>query len=174
VKRRILMGTYALSAGYYDAYYKRAQQVRSLVQAEMGAALGRFDVLLCPAAPTAAYRLGEKLSDPLAMYKGDLMTINVNLSGLPAVVVPCGFTPADDSATTTSSSGGQQQQQQQQQQVLPVGMQLVGRMFGEAQLLRVAHVYEQTAGVAGSRQPQVVAGAAAAAAGSREQLVAAQ
>jgi hypothetical protein len=93
-------------------------------------------------------------------------------------VVPCGFTPADDSATTTSSSGGQQQQQQQQQQpqqqVLPVGMQLVGRMFGEAQLLRVAHVYEQTAGVAGSRQPQVVAGAAAAAAGSREQLVAAQ
>ncbi|WIA11840.1 hypothetical protein OEZ85_011927 [Tetradesmus obliquus] len=146
VKRRILMGSYALSAGYYDAYYKRAQQVRTLVQQELQAALQQYDVLLCPTAPTPAYKIGEKNCDPLAMYKGDLMTININLAGLPAVTVPCGF---------TEEAGVQ----------LPVGVQFVGRMFEEASLLRVAHVYEQTAGVAGSAQPQVVAG--------REQLVAA-
>jgi aspartyl-tRNA(Asn)/glutamyl-tRNA(Gln) amidotransferase subunit A len=132
--------------------------VRSLVQQEMASALQRYDVLVCPTAPTAAYKLGEKLSDPLAMYKGDLMTINLNLSGLPAVVVPCGFTAADDgpAAAAAAAAGGGSGQ-------LPVGVQLVGRMFGEQQLLRVAHVYEQTAGVMGSRQPQVVAAAAAAA-----------
>ncbi|KAF8071079.1 hypothetical protein HT031_001161 [Scenedesmus sp. PABB004] len=153
VKRRVLMGTYALSAGYYDAYYKRAQQVRTLVADEMGAALARFDVLLCPAAPTVAYGLGEKAADPLAMYKGDLMTVNLNLSGLPAVVVPCGFAPAE------GAPGG----------ALPVGMQLVGRMFGEQQLLRVAHAYEQTAGVA--RRAPV---AAAPASSEGQQLVAAR
>jgi len=95
VKRRILMGTYSLSAGYYDAYYKRAQQVRALVRDEMAAALEKYDVLICPAAPTPAYKLGEKTTDPLAMYKGDLMTVNLNLSGLPGCVVPCGFTQAE-------------------------------------------------------------------------------
>lgn len=114
----------------------------------MSEALLKYDVLVCPAAPTAAYKLGEKLSDPLAMYKGDLMTINLNLAGLPAVVVPCGYT-ADDSA----AAGSQQQQ-------LPVGLQLVGPMFGEQQLLKVAHIFEQTAGVAGNAQPQVSAAAA--------------
>lgn len=79
------MGTYALSAGYYDAYYKRAQQVRTLVQREMGAALDGRDGLLMPCAPTVAYRLGEKTEDPLSMYKGDLMTVNLNLAGLPAI-----------------------------------------------------------------------------------------
>lgn len=153
VRRRILMGTYALSAGYYDAYYKRAQQVRTLVQREMGDALSRFDVLACPTAPTAAYPLGDKVSDPLAMYKGDLMTVNLNLSGLPAVVVPCGFAAADSSSGAAAAA-------------LPVGLQLIGRMFGEAPLLRVAHAYEQTAGVAGSRQPPLAAREA-------EQLVAA-
>lgn len=123
VRRRILMGTYALSAGYYDAYYKRAQQVRTLVARGMAAALERCDALVCPAAPTTAYRLGEKSADPLAMYKGDLMTVNVNLAGLPAVVLPCG-TDGD----------------------LPVGLQLIGRAFGEADLLGMAHVYEATAG----------------------------
>lgn len=214
VKRRILMGTYALSAGYYDAYYKRAQQVRSsaqrasggvgrsactdwealygssqlqisggclvdayfplhchqaplyvpmlfptchiplgspflhckrahgqvrtLVQRELDSALQLHDVLLCPAAPTVAYRLGEKLSDPLAMYKGDLMTVNLNLAGLPAVVLPCGFADAEGTQ-------------------LPVGVQLIGRMFGEAELLRTAHVYEVTARVMDGTMPAVAA-----------------
>lgn len=87
MKRRILMGTYALSAGYYDAYYKRAQQVRTVIRREMAAALGGVDALLTPAAPTVAYRLGAKTSDPLSMYVGDLMTVNVNLvRGFPSGV----------------------------------------------------------------------------------------
>ncbi|GIL94464.1 hypothetical protein Vretimale_664 [Volvox reticuliferus] len=131
VKRRILMGTYALSAGYYDAYYKRAQQVRTLVQQEMNSALASFDALLTPTAPSPAYRLGEKSADPLAMYKGDLMTVNVNLAGLPAVVLPVGF---------MAGAGAEGQDVQ-----LPVGMQLIGRGFDEAGLLQLAHVYEQTA-----------------------------
>ena len=124
VRRRIVMGTYALSAGYYDAYYKRAQQVRTLVAMEMNKALASHDVLLCPTAPTPAYRLGENTKDPLSMYKGDLMTVNVNLAGLPAVVVPCG-----------SVDG------------LPVGVQLIGRAFGEADMLHIAHVFETTLGL---------------------------
>jgi len=125
VKRRILVGTYALSAGYYDAYYKRAQQVRTLVKQELGGALGKCDALLLPAAPTAAYGMGDKDGDPLAMYTGDLFTVNVNLAGLPAVSVPCG------------EDGG-----------MPVGLQLVGREMGEEALLRLAHAYEQTASAA--------------------------
>lgn len=134
-------------------------QVRTLVQQEMSSALQKYDVLVCPAAPTAAYKLGEKVSDPLAMYKGDLMTINLNLAGLPAVVVPCGYTAADGAAAADDSS--------QQQQQLPVGLQFIGPMFGEQQLLKVAHVFEQTAGVAGAARPQV----AAAAAAPQQQLV---
>jgi aspartyl-tRNA(Asn)/glutamyl-tRNA(Gln) amidotransferase subunit A len=137
VKRRILMGSYALSAGYYDAYYRRAQQVRTLVGREMGAALGRYDALLCPAAPTPAYRLGAKAADPLAMYAGDVMTVNLNLSGLPAVTLPCGF----------AAEGGSGP--------LPVGLQMVGRAFGEAALLELAHAFEQTAGGFAGGQPGV-------------------
>lgn len=124
----------------------RVAQVRTLVQQEMGAALQRCDVLVCPTAPTPAYKVGEKTSDPLEMYKGDVMTVNLNLAGLPAVVVPCGFAQGGE--------GGQQ---------LPVGLQIIGRMFGEAQLLRVAHAFEQTACIAGARRPAVCAGAAEAA-----------
>ncbi|KAL4519381.1 hypothetical protein Ndes2526A_g00468 [Nannochloris sp. 'desiccata'] len=134
VRRRIIMGTYALSAGYYDAYYKRAQQVRTLIAREMSAALNSCDALICPVAPTPAYKVGEKTTDPLAMYKGDLMTVNVNLAGLPAVVLPCGVV----------SDGGES---------LPVGLQMIGKAFGEADLLYLAHVYEQTAGVAEKTQP---------------------
>ena len=90
VKRRILMGTYALSAGYYDAYYKRAQQVRTKVTREMEQTLDAYDVLLSPVAPNCAFKIGEKTQDPLEMYKGDLMTVNVNLSGLPALCLPVG------------------------------------------------------------------------------------
>lgn len=127
VKRRILMGTYTLSAGYYDAYYTRAQQVRTLVRDEMNAALLKVDALVSPAAPTPAYPLGATLDDPLAMYAGDLMTINVNLAGLPAIVVPCGVSDATDYTG------------------LPIGLQLVGGSFKEAALLSLAHVYETTA-----------------------------
>jgi aspartyl-tRNA(Asn)/glutamyl-tRNA(Gln) amidotransferase subunit A len=123
----------------------------------MSEALHKYDVLVCPTAPTAAYKLGEKLSDPLAMYKGDLMTINLNLAGLPAVVLPCGYAAADGSAAAAGASAQQ----------LPVGLQIVGPMFGEQKLLKVAHIFEQTAGVAGSARPQV------AAANAVEQLVAA-
>ncbi|GAX77434.1 hypothetical protein CEUSTIGMA_g4879.t1 [Chlamydomonas eustigma] len=130
VKRRILMGYYALSAGYYDAYYKQAQQVRTLVREEMLSALSQYDALVTPTAPSPAYKVGEKSSDPLAMYKGDLMTVNVNLSGLPAIVVPCG------SASISDGSGNQKS--------LPIGLQIIGRAFGEVELLEIAHTYEQT------------------------------
>uniref|UniRef100_A0ACD5UFJ8 Uncharacterized protein n=1 Tax=Avena sativa TaxID=4498 RepID=A0ACD5UFJ8_AVESA len=125
VKMRILMGTYALSAGYYDAYYKRAQQVRTLVKKSFEEALKRYDVLISPAAPSAAYKIGEKTNDPLAMYAGDIMTVNVNLAGLPALVVPCGF--------VEGGSAG-----------LPVGLQMIGSPFSEGNLLRIGHIFEQT------------------------------
>merc|ERR1719284_1501838 len=128
VKRRILMGTYALSAGYYDAYYKRAQQVRTLVQREMESSLGTFDALLMPSAPTVAYKSGEKTADPLAMYKGDVMTVNVNLAGLPAISVPCGFVDCPGES-----------------EPLPVGLQIVGRAFGEAAIVGIADAYQKTA-----------------------------
>ncbi|KAL5725455.1 hypothetical protein ACHQM5_008597 [Ranunculus cassubicifolius] len=125
VKRRILMGTYALSAGYYDAYYKRAQQVRTLVRNSFKAALEENDVLISPAAPSAAYKIGEKKNDPLAMYAGDIMTVNVNLAGLPALVLPCGF-----------AEGGSAR--------LPIGLQMIGAAFDEEKLVRVGHIFEQT------------------------------
>ena len=123
VKRRILMGTYALSAGHSDAYYKRAQETRRLVEMDLNSKLSEYDALLTPAAPTPAYELGGKVNDPLAMFSGDVMTVNVNLAGLPAVVVRAG-TVTENGAT------------------LPVGLQMVGRPFGEAELLDVAHTFE--------------------------------
>lgn len=128
VKRRILMGTYALSSGYYDAYYKRAQQIRQLIYQELSSSLGKFDALLCPTAPTVAYKIGEKTDDPLSMYIGDVMTVNVNLAGVPALSLPCGFTSGDS--------------------CLPVGLQIIGRMFSEADLLSIGYVFEQTASFA--------------------------
>lgn len=123
VKRRILMGTYALSAGHSDAYYKRAQETRRLVEMDLNSKLSEYDALLTPAAPTPAYELGGKVNDPLAMFSGDVMTVNVNLAGLPAVVVRAG---------SVSENGA----------TLPVGLQMVGRPFGEAELLDVAHTFE--------------------------------
>lgn len=126
VKRRILMGTYALSSGYYDAYYSRAQKMRSLVYKDMMTTLKKFDALLTPAAPSHAYNLGEKLMDPLLMFAGDLMTVNVNLAGLPALVIrsPC---------KATSRSQG-----------MPIGMQLIGKAYGEKTLLQIANALETT------------------------------
>ncbi|XP_019440708.1 PREDICTED: glutamyl-tRNA(Gln) amidotransferase subunit A, chloroplastic/mitochondrial [Lupinus angustifolius] len=125
VKMRILMGTYALSAGYYDAYYKRAQQVRTIIRNSFKEALNQNDILISPAAPSAAYKIGEKKNDPLAMYAGDIMTVNVNLAGLPALVLPCGFVDGGPAG-------------------LPVGLQMIGAAFDEGELLRVGHVFEQT------------------------------
>lgn len=125
VKMRILMGTYALSTGYYDAYYKRAQQVRTLVRQSFKDALNQNDILISPASPTAAYKIGEKKNDPLAMYAGDVMTVNVNLAGLPALVLPCGFVDGGLAG-------------------LPVGLQMIGAAFDEGKLLKVAHIFEQT------------------------------
>jgi aspartyl-tRNA(Asn)/glutamyl-tRNA(Gln) amidotransferase subunit A len=121
VKRRIMLGTYALSAGYYDAYYKKAQQVRTLIKREFDAVLEKVDFLLTPTSPTVAFPLGAKTADPLQMYLADVDTLPVNIAGLPAVSIPCGL-----------SDG------------LPVGLQIIGRAFDEARLLGVAHAYEQS------------------------------
>lgn len=129
VLRRILIGTYALSAGYVDAYYKKAQQVRTLIRRDFDAAFKSVDVLLTPTAPSTAFKAGAHADDPLAMYLADLLTIPVNLAGLPAISVPCGF----------SNAG------------LPIGMQLIGNVLDEPRLLQVAHQYEQAAKVFASR-----------------------
>ncbi|MGL6139073.1 MAG: Asp-tRNA(Asn)/Glu-tRNA(Gln) amidotransferase subunit GatA [Planktothrix sp.] len=121
VKRRIMMGTYVLSAGYYDAYYLKAQKVRTLIKEDFDRAFSQVEVLVCPTAPSTAFKAGEKTADPLSMYLSDLMTIPVNLAGLPGISVPCGF---DD-------------------QGLPIGMQLIGKPLGESRLLEVANAYEQ-------------------------------
>jgi aspartyl-tRNA(Asn)/glutamyl-tRNA(Gln) amidotransferase subunit A len=128
VKRRIMLGTYALSAGYYDAYYKKAQQVRTLIRREFDEAFQSHDVLMAPVSPTPAFKIGEKVDDPLAMYLNDVCTIPVNIAGLPGISVPCGFATADDGAR------------------LPVGVQVIAKPFDEARLFRVAHAYEQATG----------------------------
>jgi aspartyl-tRNA(Asn)/glutamyl-tRNA(Gln) amidotransferase subunit A len=122
VKRRIMLGTYALSAGYYDAYYGKAQAVRTLICEDFRAAFNDVDLIVTPVTPTPAFKLGEKSEDPLQMYLSDIYTISVNLAGLPAIAVPCGF----------SKTG------------LPIGVQLIGRPFEEETLLRAAHAYEQS------------------------------
>jgi aspartyl-tRNA(Asn)/glutamyl-tRNA(Gln) amidotransferase subunit A len=120
VKRRIMLGTYALSAGYYDAYYKKALQVRTLIQNDFNQVLSGCDLILTPTSPTPAFRLGAKTDDPLAMYLSDIYTTSVNLAGLPGISIPCGFTAAG----------------------LPIGLQLIGKAFAEDTLLRAAHAYQ--------------------------------
>jgi aspartyl-tRNA(Asn)/glutamyl-tRNA(Gln) amidotransferase subunit A len=121
VKRRIMLGTYVLSAGYYDAYYLKAQQVRTLLRRDHERAFESVDVIATPTTPTPAFTLGEKTSDPIQMYLNDIFTVSANLTGLPAISVPCGFSPAR----------------------LPIGFQLTGRMFDEATLLRAADAYQR-------------------------------
>ena len=121
VKRRIMLGTYALSAGYYDAYYKKGQQVRTLIKRDFDDAFRSVDVIATPTAPTPAFRIGEKSSDPLQMYLSDIFTISVNLAGIPGMSLPCGF-----------AKGG-----------LPIGLQLLGRHFDEESIFRAASAYEQ-------------------------------
>jgi aspartyl-tRNA(Asn)/glutamyl-tRNA(Gln) amidotransferase subunit A len=123
VKRRIMLGTYALSSGYYDAYYLQAQKVRTLVKRDFDEAFKSVDVIATPTCPETAFRMGEKTDDPLTMYLSDIFTNSVNLAGVPGISVPCGFTKAG----------------------LPVGLQIIGNHFDEASILQVAHAYEQSA-----------------------------
>lgn len=122
VKRRIMIGTYALSAGYYDAYYLKAQKVRTLIKEDFEKAFELVDILVCPTSPTTAFQAGEKTTDPLSMYLTDLMTIPVNLAGLPGLSLPCGF----------------------DHKGLPIGLQLIGNVLREDQLFQVAYAYEQS------------------------------
>ena len=122
VKRRIMLGTYALSAGYYDAYYKKGQQVRTLIKRDFDEAFKTVDVIATPTAPTAAFKIGEKSSDPLQMYLSDIFTISVNLAGIPGISIPCGFTSGN----------------------MPIGLQLLGKHFNEESIIRAAFAYEQS------------------------------
>ncbi len=121
VKRRIMLGTYALSAGYYDAYYKKGQQVRTLIKRDFDEAFKLVDIIATPTAPTAAFKIGEKSADPLQMYLSDIFTISVNLAGIPGISIPCGFTKNN----------------------LPIGLQLLGRHFDEESILRASFAYER-------------------------------
>ncbi|MED3782039.1 Asp-tRNA(Asn)/Glu-tRNA(Gln) amidotransferase subunit GatA [Heyndrickxia sporothermodurans] len=120
VKRRIMLGTFALSSGYYDAYYKKAQQVRTLIKNDFEDVFEKYDVIIGPTTPTPAFKIGEKTSDPLTMYANDVLTIPVNLAGVPGISVPCGFTNG-----------------------LPLGLQIIGKHFDEATIYKVAHAFEQ-------------------------------
>ncbi len=122
VKRRIILGTYALSAGYYDAYYLKAQKVRTLLAQDFAAAFKKVDAIVTPTSPTAAFKLGEKVDDPLAMYLADIFTVTANLAGICGVSIPCGET----------------------KEKLPIGLQILGKHFDEATILRVGHAFEQS------------------------------
>jgi aspartyl-tRNA(Asn)/glutamyl-tRNA(Gln) amidotransferase subunit A len=123
VKRRIILGTYVLSSGYYDAYYLRAQKVRTLIRNDFLKAFEKVDAIVTPTTPTAAFKAGEKSGDPLQMYLSDIFTISCNLAGIPGISLPCGFTKTPK---------------------LPIGLQLLGKPFGEETILKIAHAYEQS------------------------------
>ena len=132
VKRRIILGTYVLSSGYYDAYYKKAQQVRTLVKKEFDKAFEKYDVLLTPTSPTVAFDIGTRANNPLEMYLADICTVSVNIAGLPAISIPCGI----DSEN------------------MPIGMQLIGNKFEEDKILNAAYTFEQTYGFREKYKPE--------------------
>jgi len=121
VKRRIMLGTYALSAGYYDAYYLKAQRVRTLLTGDFEETFKKVDAIVAPTSPTPAFKLGEKVDDPLAMYLADIYTVTANLAGIPGISIPVGLSREN----------------------LPIGMQIFGKHFAESTILRVAHAYEK-------------------------------
>ena len=121
VKRRIILGTYVLSSGYYDAYYKKAQQVRTLVKKEFDKAFEKYDVLITPTSPTVAFDIGQRSNNPLEMYLADICTVSLNIAGLPGISIPCGV----------DSTG------------MPIGMQIIGKHFDEETILNAAYTYEQ-------------------------------
>ena len=124
VKRRIILGTYVLSSGYYDAYYLRAQKVRTLIREDFTRAFEKVDAIICPTSPEVAFKIGERSDDPLKMYLADIFTIAANLAGICGISLPCGFAKVDGAK-------------------LPIGLQLLGKPFDEARLLQFAHAYEQ-------------------------------
>ncbi len=126
VKRRIMLGTYVLSSGYYDAYYLKAQQVRTLITRDFVEAFDEVDVIVTPTSPIPPFKLGERVDDPLQMYLADIYTVTASLAGIPGISVPCGKTPGDPP--------------------LPIGMQILGKHFGEARLLQVADAFEKAGG----------------------------
>jgi aspartyl-tRNA(Asn)/glutamyl-tRNA(Gln) amidotransferase subunit A len=132
VKRRIMLGTYALSSGYYDAYYLKAQKVRTLIKEDFEKAFRKYDILITPTAPTPAFKMGEKISDPLTMYLSDIYTIPINLAGIPAISLNCGYSKNN----------------------LPVGLQIIGKHFNEETILRAAFNFEQNSGVA-KKKPSI-------------------
>ena len=127
VKRRIILGTYVLSSGYYDAYYLRAQKVRTLIRQDFVRAFEKVDAIICPTSPEPAFKIGDRSDDPLRMYLADIFTIAVNLAGVCGISIPCGFAEVEGKP-------------------LPVGLQLIGKPFHEAELLKIAHAYEQSTG----------------------------
>ena len=132
VKRRIMLGSFVLSSGYYDAYYLKALRVKALIKKAFDDAFTKYDVILGPVAPTTAPKLGNSLSDPIKMYLGDIYTISINLAGLPGLSIPCG----------TDSQG------------LPIGMQMIGDCFQEKNLIRAAYTYEKARGAFGRKEEQ--------------------
>jgi aspartyl-tRNA(Asn)/glutamyl-tRNA(Gln) amidotransferase subunit A len=126
VKRRIILGTYVLSSGYYEAYYARAQKVRTLIRQDFAEAFGRVDALISPTSPVPAFPLGERSSDPLQMYLADVFTNAANLAGICGISLPCGFARTDNGTE------------------LPIGLQLLGKALDEARIFRIAHAYEQS------------------------------
>ena len=133
VKRRIILGTYVLSSGYYDAYYKKAQQVRTLVMNEFNKAFEKYDVILTPTSPTVAFDIGSKSDNPLEMYLADICTVSVNIAGLPGISVPCGV----------------------DRQGMPIGMQLIGNKFQEETILNAAYTYEQATKFREKYKPEI-------------------
>jgi aspartyl-tRNA(Asn)/glutamyl-tRNA(Gln) amidotransferase subunit A len=125
VKRRIILGTYVLSSGYYDAYYRKAGQVRTLIRRDFEEAFKKCDIIMTPVSPTTAFKAGEKTEDPLTMYLSDIFTIPVNLAGLPGMSLPCGFDRAG----------------------LPIGLQIIGQPLDEARMLQTAYVFETESNV---------------------------
>lgn len=133
IKRRIMVGTFVLSAGYADAYYKQAQRVRTLIIREFESAFQDVDVIMAPASPTPAFKIGEKVDDPLAMYLADVLTIPADAAGVPAISIPCGFT----------------------KDILPIGLQIIGPQWSESLVLQVAAAYEQATGWHKMRPPML-------------------
>ena len=137
VKRRIILGTYVLSSGYYDAYYKKAQQVRTFVKKEFDKNFEKYDVLLTPVAPTTAFDIGSKSNNPLEMYLADICTVSINIAGVPAISIPCGVDKAG----------------------MPIGMQLIGNKFEEEKILNIAYAFEQQLKFRENYKPQFIGGA---------------
>ena len=132
VKRRIILGTYVLSSGYYDAYYKKAQKVRTVITDAYNELFGKYDLLLTPTSPTTAFKIGEKSTNPMEMYLADICTVSVNIAGLPGISVPCGV----------DSQG------------MPIGMQLIGNKFQEETILNAAYTYEQATNFRANYKPE--------------------